>query len=89
MKHVKKFEMATTHKIGKGEKSFEIEIATKAEQGLRTKIDKAILGFVQYETKIDLEFMKTKLLLSGDDQYNEIYKDILDVLNKHKRFKNI
>ena len=44
---------------------------------------------VMKNAKIDLEFMKTKLLLSGDDQYNEIYKDILDVLNKHKRFKNI
>lgn len=78
MKHVKK--------INEEFDRDEIRFPKRKENGLRTKIDAAILYFLSNESGIDLDYMKENNLPLGGKEYQSVYKDIIEVLKKHKRY---
>jgi len=82
MKHIKKIDEL----VGFGGEE-EPKYANRQENGLRSKVDSAVLYFLKNENKIDLDFMELNNLPLGEKEYQQVYKDIIQVLKKHKRFK--
>jgi hypothetical protein len=66
----------------RSEESF--HIPTRQENALRGKIDAMMVYYIQNQYKIDLNDMKKSGTL-GDDNFNEFYREIIEVLEKHKR----
>ncbi len=59
----------------------EYHIPTRQENVLRSKIDSMMVYFIKNQYKIDLDEMNST---TGGKEFNELYREIIKVLKKHK-----